>query len=155
MRIIPIIGGVLFRVPEGKTIDIRNRKYEGPVHLHLQSSNWYLDEEVFPEPNQFIPERWLSKYGVKDIGETVEEEGLGHYAVSPFARKVFRPFGHGQHMCLGMVLARIVMKMNIFCFCSTNRSLSFDPSSTKLVYGIFPERQVKDGFPATVMAAID
>jgi cytochrome P450 len=138
MRLASIAGGVGYHVPKGKTIEIQKKKLDGPLILQFANSHWYEDPEVFSQPEKFMPQRWMS--GDKD-------------EVSNFARSVFKPFGDGRHICLGMNLARLVMQANLFCFAQKqSRSITFDSDAVKIEYSLFPEKKVSDNFVGRVIS---
>jgi cytochrome P450 len=141
-RLCPIIGSILLHIPKGKSLDLRDGTHlSGPLHIMNQPSNWYLDPETFPEPDRFMPERWLADGNNED----------GSHPVSAQAKKAFMPWGGGVHICLGMKLAELVLKANLYCFAKDpNRLISFDADKVKPVYGLVPERAVSAGFPSTV-----
>ena len=137
LRLAPIVGSVSYFVPKGKSFTVRGVVMNGPIVVNFQSSNWYQDEDVFEDANNFKPERWLP-------GEQQE--------VSRFARSTFRPFGFGRHICLGSTLARLVMNANLYCFASNpNRSILFDEKQVKVQGGLFPEKQVCNNFIGKVI----
>ena len=59
----------------------------------------HTDEEVFPEPDQFKPERWLIPEGLS------EEENEEHEARLRKQRASLRSFGGGASMCAGRWVA--------------------------------------------------
>ena len=138
MRLAPIIGSVPYYISEGKSINFQQKTVHGPATLMFVSSHWYSDPEVFQEADSFIPQRWLA-----DNGDLV---------VSAFAKKAFRPFGSGRHICLGSPLAKLVIKANLYCFVSkANRSIQFDTKKVKIVDGLFPTKKVAADFPGMVV----
>jgi cytochrome P450 len=56
------------------------------------------DESVYPNPDNFIPERWLP-----------DAEGITHHRLDQL-----RPFGFGKRVCPGMYLAEVTT----FMYCS-------------------------------------
>ena len=52
------------------------------------------NEKIFPQPDQFIPERHMGEKG-------------------SYFGYCFSPFGHGSHKCLGMKLAYMFIKLAI------------------------------------------
>lgn len=138
MRLAPIIGSVPYYISEGKSIRVQQKTVQGPATLMFISSHWYSDPDVFKEADSFIPQRWLAENG--DL------------AVSTFAKKAFRPFGSGRHICLGYPLAKLVMKANLYCFVSkANRSIQFDTKKVKIVDDLFPMKKVAADFPGKVV----
>jgi cytochrome P450 len=145
-RLCPIIGSVILHLPKGKgkSIELRDGTHlSGPLHIINQSSNWYLDPETFPEPDRFMPERWLD--------DDNSDDGSHPLKVTALAKQAFMPWGGGVHICLGMKLAQLVLKANVYCFAKdSNRFVSFDADKVKPAYGLFPECAVIDGLPSTV-----
>lgn len=79
------------QIPIGTTISVL------PYSIHRQP-------DIFPQPDHFIPDRWLqSEY------ETDQEYKLRILN----QQKYMMPFGKGIRMCLGMQIALIEMKMAI------------------------------------------
>lgn len=76
-------------VPKGTTISVQ------PYLIHRQ-------ESVFPEPEKWVPERWLQQ-----PNESIEEF---HCRIKA-QHKWMMPFGKGIRMCLGMNLAVLEMKL--------------------------------------------
>jgi cytochrome P450 len=146
MRLCPIIGSVILHLSKGKgkSIELRDgTQLNGPLHIINQSSNWYLDPEMFPEPDRFVPERWLADGNSEDSSHPLK--------VTTLAKNAFMPWGGGVHICLGMNLAQLVLKANLYSFAKdSDRYVSFDADKVKPVYGLFPERGVSDGLPSTV-----
>ncbi|KAL7578926.1 hypothetical protein ACA910_006900 [Epithemia clementina (nom. ined.)] len=106
----------------------------GPLHLVLASSHWYRDASLYDNPNQFRPERWLDG------------------TMSELAKTAYCPFGGGVHICLGMHLAKLVMKVNLYCFCKDeHRRVIYDPQKVGVRLHVFPEWQVTDGLPCQVV----
>lgn len=139
LRLAPIAGGVILHVAKGKKMELRNYAIEGPVNFALFNSHWYDDPETFPQPNQFLPQRWI--------------EGDANEA-SAFAKSTFKPFGDGRHICLGMHLAKLVMKVNLYCFAKEEkRAITYDFKKVKLERAIFPETKVSDNFLVRVHQA--
>lgn len=64
----------------------------------------HIDPAIFPEPQQFLPERWL-----KPADSKGESEGEGGKA---FERYLL-PFNRGSRICLGMNLADAEVKMTL------------------------------------------
>ena len=132
MRLAPISGGIALHTPTNNTIQVNEHTIEGPVTFMFYNSHWYDDPETFPQPEKFLPQRWIA-------GDDNE--------VSAFAKSTFKPFGDGRHICLGMHLARLVMKVNLYCFArNDDRKLTYDFDKAKIVDVIFPEKKVSDDF---------
>lgn len=86
---ITLENGTKVVVPKGTTISVQ------PYLIHRQ-------ESVFPEPDKWVPERWLQQ-----PSETDEE--FQHRLKTQ--HKWMMPFGKGIRMCLGMNLAVLEMKL--------------------------------------------
>jgi hypothetical protein len=139
-----MIGSILLHLSKGKSIELREGTLlSGPLHIINQPSNWYLDPDTFPEPERFVPERWLA--------DGNSEDGSHPLKVTALAKQAFMPWGGGVHICLGMNLAQLVLKANVYSFAKdSNRYVSFDADKVKPVYGLVPERAVSDGLPSKV-----
>ena len=86
------------------------------VNQLLQILSPFLDEEFFPEPNSFQPERFLKENADKIVEFT------------------WRPFGSGQRVCIGQRFAITEMKIFLAKFVSKFRIIEvpetkFNPSS--------------------------
>mmetsp|Transcript_27354 Transcript_27354/g.55965 ORF Transcript_27354/g.55965 Transcript_27354/m.55965 type:complete len:569 (-) Transcript_27354:210-1916(-) len=150
MRMAPIVGSVALHLPHGTSVTLPSdgTNLTGPLHLMLQSSNWYMDPNLFPQPTKFVPDRWLSAT-VKTGNINSNNTGM---EVTAMAQKAFQPFGGGAHVCLGQSLARLVLKANLMCFAKhAGRSLAFDPTQTNIELGLFPEKAVSKGLPCRIV----
>ena len=100
--------GRLARIAPDEDLDYHG--YKIPRGTTLSQSNYFIhtDPEVFPEPHEFHPERYLpdEAYG----GVRAEE-----------ARKYTVPFGKGSRMCVGMNLAWAEMYLAIAVLISSVR----------------------------------
>jgi hypothetical protein len=89
------IGSVLLHLPKGKSIELRDGTHlSGPLHIVNQPSNWYLDPETFPEPERFVPERWLA--------DDNSDDGSHPLKVTAPAKQASMPWGGRVHICRGM-----------------------------------------------------
>lgn len=132
MRLSPIAGGIALHTPTNNTIQVNEHTIEGPVTFMFYNSHWYDDPETFPQPAKFLLQRWIA-------GDDNE--------ASAFAKSTYKPFGDGRHVCLGMYLAKLVMKANLYCFLKNDdRKLTYDFDKVKIVDDIFPEKKVSDDF---------
>uniref|UniRef100_A0A182LWL8 Cytochrome P450 n=1 Tax=Anopheles culicifacies TaxID=139723 RepID=A0A182LWL8_9DIPT len=84
-----IIGG--YHIPKGTHV----------IFPHLVVSNL---EQYFPEPDRFIPERWLKR------GELKEHSGCPHAGqkIHPY---VSLPFGYGRRTCIGRRFAECELQI--------------------------------------------
>eukprot|EP00980_Cylindrotheca_fusiformis_P025365 scaffold13521_cov155-Cylindrotheca_fusiformis.AAC.1 len=121
MRLCPLVGNVPYFIKEGKSFPLREKTVQGPVVVTLNNSHWNRDEDVWPEADTFIPERWLA-------GNPFE--------ASKFAKSTFHPFGYGRHLCLGYPMAKLAMAANLYCFASkgTARSIVFDEEKFEKIF---------------------
>ncbi|KAL7075719.1 hypothetical protein ACQ4LE_004922 [Meloidogyne hapla] len=110
-----------------KDVQLLNGKINLPAGVAIvpQISCALYDEKIFPEPNHFLPERFIDKNGCL---KRIEQ---------------FVPFSLGKRQCLGESLAR----MELFLFTSNFFSKfkifpvnSFNPPTTEkqLGFGVFP-----------------
>ncbi|RLV91970.1 Cytochrome P450 monooxygenase yanH [Spathaspora sp. JA1] len=89
--IVELNNGKLIEIPLGTTISCL------PYAIHRQ-------ENIFPDADRFIPERWL---------QFPEEDEIQYKSRIKLQQKYMMPFGKGIRMCLGMNLALIEMKLAI------------------------------------------
>ncbi|XP_067001961.2 probable cytochrome P450 49a1 [Anabrus simplex] len=91
MRISPIVSGTARETQ--KDIVLSNYLVPKGAMVIVPTKSMCLDEQNFPQPTRFIPERWI---------KGSEEQQTAH----PF---VFIPFGFGARMCLGRRFAELEM----------------------------------------------
>ena len=138
MRLAPIVGNIAYACKDDTSFTFKGQKLQGPIAFFMAFAHNYSDPKYFPNPDSFIPERWIS--GAKE-------------EVSNEARASFRPFGMGRHVCLGYKLAELVMKSALFCFARDNtRVIKFDSETVKRKSDIFPAYSISDGFPGRVVS---
>ncbi|OSS47233.1 hypothetical protein B5807_10115 [Epicoccum nigrum] len=80
--------GVMHRLPRiSPDIPIQYRQYTVPPGVPIGMSNYFMhtDPDVFPDPLEFKPERWMAD-------------------VSPAMLRNYVPFGRGSRNCLGQYL---------------------------------------------------
>uniref|UniRef100_A0A7R9WBB3 Cytochrome P450 n=1 Tax=Pseudictyota dubia TaxID=2749911 RepID=A0A7R9WBB3_9STRA len=137
MRLAPIIGSVTYVLKDPVAFTFKGQKMQGPLSFMIASAHNYSNPELFPDPDAFIPERWM--------------EGSEH-AVSKEAKLVYKPFGMGRHMCLGNQLALLVMKSSLYCFArEETRAIEFDTEKVSRKSGLFPAYYISEGFPGRVI----
>jgi len=85
--------------PAGTTID--GYTIPGGVQISMSPHCMHLNEQVYPEPLAFRPERWIPN------PEKLEE---GYDEVKE-AKRWFWAFSNGGKMCIGSNLAQQVMKL--------------------------------------------
>lgn len=83
-----VIGG--YHVPAGVSFQffnarIKNNKILAKTAIDLNHSSLLRSERYFPEPQKFIPERWLR-------GDQATQNTI-----------LLTPFGHGARMCVGKI----------------------------------------------------
>ena len=77
--------GVMHRLPRiSPDVAIQYKRYTIPPGIPVGMSNYFMhtDPDVFPDPLEFRPERWLGK-------------------VTPAMLRNYVPFGRGSRNCLG------------------------------------------------------
>ena len=71
-----------------------------------------MDPSIYPDPEKFIPERWLSDSYLADAEHNNKEEGNPYKAKGdPF---VHLGFGAGPRSCFGRKFALLEMKMMVY-----------------------------------------
>lgn len=137
MRLAPIVANVGYVCKDDVPFTFKGQKLRGPISFFLAFAHNYSDSTYYPDPDCFIPERWIP--GAKD-------------EVSDEARTAYRPFGMGRHVCLGYKLAELVMKSALFCFArSETRVIKFDNENVNRMSDLFPAYAISDGFPGRVV----
>ncbi|KAH7014195.1 cytochrome P450 [Microdochium trichocladiopsis] len=98
LRLFPIAFSVRQAPPELKSITINNQEYPLlPDHIAgIISHAAHYNEEYFPEPARFLPDRFL------------DEEALARQP-----RHAYRPFERGPRACIGQALAMDEMKVQL------------------------------------------
>ncbi|XP_052737992.1 cytochrome P450 CYP12A2 [Bicyclus anynana] len=96
MRLMPVVS-INVRVT---TKEYNILGYKLPKDTYVASMHKALCkmEKHFPEPEKYIPERWL----------TEKDDPLFHRNAHPFA---FTPFGFGTRMCIGRRIAELEMEI--------------------------------------------
>ncbi|CAH0046981.1 unnamed protein product [Clonostachys solani] len=108
----PVTVGSPVIVPEGG-ITLKSGSFiSGGTQVWIGQYVMMFNEEYFPRPHEFLPERWMSP----------GDEGYGKEGELVKDRRAWIPFGHGPHACGGRALAieelkqivlRIVMEFDI------------------------------------------
>ncbi|XP_055679852.1 probable cytochrome P450 49a1 [Lutzomyia longipalpis] len=103
------------------------------IFSHLAASN---SHEYFPEPQRFIPERWL-KRGEMDVSDCPH----AGQSIHPF---VSLPFGFGRRMCIGRRFAEAEMQILLS---KLFRKYQVEYNYGKLTYKVmptyYPENELK------------
>lgn len=137
MRLAPIVGNIGYACKDEISFTFKGQKMRGPISFFFAFAHNYSDSNYFPNPDCFIPERW-----VRGAKEEVSDE----------ARAAYRPFGMGRHVCLGYKLAELVMKSALYCFArDSSRIIQFDTDRVKRKADVFPAYSISDGFPGRVV----
>ncbi|XP_037035585.1 probable cytochrome P450 49a1 [Bradysia coprophila] len=108
-----VIGG--YNVPKGTHV----------IFPHLVVSNL---EEYFPEPQRFLPERWIKRGEVADVA-------LCPHAGQKIHPFVSLPFGYGRRMCIGRRFAE--NELNII-IAKLFRKYQIEYNYGKLTYKVSP-----------------
>lgn len=83
MRLMPIVVAGLSRVTSETTI-LNGFEIPKDTIVSAMLSNLSKDPRIWPEPESFVPERWLGKYKGAEVD-----------------RKAFMPFSAGSRSCIG------------------------------------------------------
>uniref|UniRef100_A0A914L629 Unspecific monooxygenase n=1 Tax=Meloidogyne incognita TaxID=6306 RepID=A0A914L629_MELIC len=110
-----------------KDVQLLDGKIKLPAGVAIvpQISCALFDEKIFPEPNRFLPERFIDKNGCL---KRIEQ---------------FVPFSLGKRQCLGESLARMELFLFTTNFFSKFRIFPVDPfhpptTEKQLGFGVFP-----------------
>jgi len=129
MRLAPVVASVLYQYPKGIKLQVGRYSLSGPGVVLLDSGSNYMDPNLFPEPEKFLPERWIP----------------GHkYYASARARQAFNPFGFGSHLCMGYKLAYLNIKATIYSILT--RKIEVELAEPMVVQrNLFPSFIVRNG----------
>lgn len=89
LRIYPIAAGTFARLLK-QPMSIMNHKFESDTWFMISIYNLHHQEALYPNPEQFIPERFLTK---------------------SYSNYEYLPFGGGNRRCIGSALALLEMKL--------------------------------------------
>ncbi|KAH7309892.1 cytochrome P450 [Stachybotrys elegans] len=87
MRMSPGLGTRLQRIAPGRELVYGKWRIPRGTPIGMTALQMHMDENVYPEPRRFVPERWLKPNARKNLD------------------KVYAPFSRGSRNCLGMHLA--------------------------------------------------
>ncbi|XP_046978877.1 cytochrome P450 CYP12A2-like isoform X1 [Vanessa cardui] len=92
MRLMPVVGGNFRQI----TKEYNVLGYTIPKDMFVIVGNQYMSlmEQYFPQPSEFIPERWIVD----------KDDPLYYGNAHPFA---YRPFGFGVRSCIGRRIAEL------------------------------------------------
>ncbi|XP_050362999.1 cytochrome P450 CYP12A2-like [Nymphalis io] len=95
MRLLPVVSGNLRQI----TKEYNVLGYKIPKDMFVVVGNQYMSlmEQYFPQPSEFIPERWIVD----------KDDPLYYGNAHPFA---YRPFGFGVRSCIGRRIAELEME---------------------------------------------
>nr|AOE45520.1 CYP5217A8 [[Candida] oregonensis] len=98
-----IPGGEPRVVPKEYKVQIGKKSVAVPVGTTISCQPYLMHrvESVFPNPDAWLPERWLQKEDETDVAYKARMTAMQRYMM---------PFGKGVRMCLGMNVALIEMK---------------------------------------------
>jgi cytochrome P450 len=103
MRLSPAIGSRMARVARDRDLFYKNVRIPAGTPVGMTTLLMHLDEELYPFPYSFKPERWMDPNDSRRLD------------------KVYAPFSKGTRNCLGMhlawaemylIIARIVQQFN-------------------------------------------
>lgn len=100
LRLYPPVGSIRAGAPDIHLIHPdTNKRYPTDGFMLLSSSHaLHRDEAYYPNPDKFIPERWLSPSGAEPISATKD-------------KNAFRPFELGPRNCIGQELAQTELRL--------------------------------------------
>jgi len=159
LRLFPAAYNTTRSIPEHQSIDINGIKVQGPATLHIPIWVIHRDENNFPRPTEFLPERWVrkiasSKWWTERSTDVDSEElfaGVGKHEPSvPSAnRKAFFAFSAGARSCVG---SKFAYQEAIIVLAILIKELKFEVDQS---YVCTPVRvgltqAPKDGIPMTI-----
>lgn len=113
LRLYPPVSGIRMGSSEVSLPDDSGKLFPtAGVKIWTNHTSMHLNEKYWPEPEKFIPERWLVK------------EGDRLYPT----KGAWRPFEHGSRNCIGQALALIELKLVLVM---TLREFEFEPAYAK------------------------
>lgn len=120
LRLIPAVpsGNPRVTPPEGLIIPLANQNGKtedlfipGDVDVYVPPYWVHRDPKIFPDPEAFIPDRWVSENHDKLATEgSVSEKREKSYTIGPKEMDAFFPFQVGQYACAGKHLAMWEMR---------------------------------------------
>lgn len=110
LRLYPPVSGIRQGSPEVSLPDDSGKLFPtAGVKIWTLHTAMHLNEKYWPEPERFIPDRWLAR------------EGDALYPT----KGAWRPFEHGSRNCIGQALALIELKLVLVM---TMREFDFEPA---------------------------
>jgi cytochrome P450 len=104
------------------------------MDIFLSLYNIHHDERFWPEPNEFIPERWETKYNNPDIPEWAGYDPAKWINTNLYPNEVasdfaYLPFGGGARKCVGDEFATLEATVTL---AMVLRRFDFEFDSSKL-----------------------
>ncbi|KAK4545859.1 hypothetical protein LTR36_002423 [Oleoguttula mirabilis] len=120
LRLYGAAPGMLPRAVPPGGVDLGGYYLPQATTATTQSYSLHRDPNSFPDPDEFIPARWLPSTSKDD-----------KYRISEAAKAVFSPFGAGSRTCAGIHLAYIELRLATAEFFRRMSGVSLAPSATR------------------------
>ncbi|KAF1980383.1 cytochrome P450 [Bimuria novae-zelandiae CBS 107.79] len=110
LRLYPPVAGIRSGTPDVNLPDDSGKLFPtAGIKIWTVHAALHRNEKYWPEPNTFIPDRWLAKEGDR---------------LHPI-KGAWRPFEHGSRNCIGQALALIELKLVLIMIM---REFDFEPA---------------------------
>ncbi|KAJ7700501.1 cytochrome P450 [Mycena rosella] len=106
-RVVPV---TLSKNGAGADFDLMGFALPPGTIVSTQAWSMHREPSVFPSPETFLPERWLSSYAPSDSASECAADVERETARLARMASHMMPFGTGSRICGGMNLAHIIMR---------------------------------------------
>jgi len=113
LRLYPVAYQTARTIPKGSSIELKGIEIPGPTIIRIPIYAIQRDEDNFPQPEEFLPERWARKSSnnsewvprFSTDGSVEEKAWASLIGVPPANRNAFYAFSSGARSCVGKKFA--------------------------------------------------
>lgn len=112
LRLFPTAPQTTRAIRENESLELNDLNLHGPFSVRIPIWAIHRDEENFPRPEEFLPERWVRKttsniWVERFLGDNSREERdwNANFNISPANRAAFFAFSAGARNCVGKKFA--------------------------------------------------